>query len=95
MTIFNFATGCSRGSHGEDNNQQQQQQQQRNARYGSHVATPGDSTTSALPSRSRRPHGLELMAPPNNAVVANPLDDVITSSKPLKTKYLLTSTVTR
>ncbi|XP_045476015.1 casein kinase I-like isoform X2 [Harmonia axyridis] len=74
--------GCSRGSHGEENNQQQQQPQSRTTRYGSHVVTPGDSTASAVPSRSRRPHGLELMAPPNNAVVANPLDNVITTSSP-------------
>ncbi|KAL3272679.1 hypothetical protein HHI36_014143 [Cryptolaemus montrouzieri] len=71
--------GGSRGTHCDDNNQQQQQ---RNARYGSHVATPGDSTTSAAQTRSRRPHGLELVAPPNNAVVTNTLDDVITSNSP-------------
>ncbi|KAK9888142.1 hypothetical protein WA026_000412 [Henosepilachna vigintioctopunctata] len=69
--------GGSRGNHCDENSQQQQQ---RNVRYSSHVATPGDSATSAAPTRSRRPHALKIVDPSNNAVISNPLEDVITSS---------------
>lgn len=64
--------GGSRG-HGEESGRS-------GARYGSHAATPGDSTPSAPQTRGRRPREIMDMAP-NNAAAPNPLDDVITGSK--------------
>lgn len=70
----NNFVGGSRGSHCEENSGRS------GTRYGSHAATPGDSTPSAAQARSRRPHDrMDIVA--NNVAAANPLDDVIASSK--------------
>ncbi|XP_022916673.1 casein kinase I isoform X1 [Onthophagus taurus] len=64
--------GGPRGAHGEESGRS-------GTRYGSHAATPGDSTPSAPQTRARRPHE-RMDIVPNNA--AAPLDDVITSNSP-------------
>lgn len=52
-------------------------------RYGSHAATPGDSTPSAPQTRTRRLiDRVEVVS--INQAPPNPLDDVITSSKYFK-----------
>lgn len=51
-------------------------------RYGSHAATPGDSTPTAPQTRTRRPQDARMdMVSGGNAAAPNALDDVITSSK--------------
>lgn len=65
--------GGQRGGHGEESGRS-------GTRYGSHAATPGDSTPSAPQTRARRPHD-RMDIVPNNAAAPNPLEDVITSSK--------------
>lgn len=60
--------GGSRGAHGEESGRS-------GTRYGSHAATPGDSTPTAPQERSRR------VFVTNNPAAPNPLDEVITSSE--------------
>lgn len=50
ILIRAFSLGGSRGSHCEENTDRS------GTRYGSHAATPGDSTPSAPQPRSQRPH---------------------------------------
>lgn len=69
-----FFKGGPRGAHCEENTGRS------GGRYGSHAATPGDSTPKAPQTRTRRPHdrmdiGQTNVAPPNA------LEDVISSSK--------------
>lgn len=73
MSIF---LGGSRG-HCEENSGRG------GTRYGSHVATPGDSTPTAPQSRTRRPQDARMeMVSGGNAGAPNALDeDVITSSE--------------
>nr|XP_015838159.1 PREDICTED: casein kinase I isoform delta-A isoform X2 [Tribolium castaneum] len=67
--------GGSRGSHCEENTGRS------GTRYGSHAATPGDSTPTAPQSRTRRPHDRMDIVPANSAA-PNPLEDVISSNSP-------------
>jgi hypothetical protein len=67
-------TGGSRGSHCEENTGRS------GTRYGSHAATPGDSTPTAPQTRTRRPHD-RMDIVPTNTTAPNPLEDVISSSK--------------
>lgn len=69
-----FLKGGSRGSHCEENTGRS------GTRYGSHAATPGDSTPTAPQPRNRRPHDRMDIVPTNTATT-NPLEDVISSSK--------------
>ncbi|XP_074039312.1 discs overgrown casein kinase 1 isoform X2 [Leptinotarsa decemlineata] len=69
--------GGSRGSHCEETTGRA------GARYGSHAATPADTTPTVPQSRSRRPHdGRMDMVSSNVAAPPNVLDDVITSNSP-------------
>lgn len=68
--------GGSRGSHCEENTGRS------GTRYGSHAATPGDSTPTAPQTRTRRPHD-RMDIVPANTTAPNPLEDVISSSKSL------------
>ncbi|KAJ8966656.1 hypothetical protein NQ314_003383 [Rhamnusium bicolor] len=52
------------------------------ARYGSHAATPADSTPTVPQSRTRRPHDSRMDMVPGNTAAPNALDDVITSNSP-------------
>ncbi|KAK9703242.1 Protein kinase domain [Popillia japonica] len=79
--------GGQRGGHGEESGRS-------GTRYGSHAATPGDSTPSAPQTRARRPHD-RMDIVPNNAAAPNPLEDVITSRlKKLVISDWLAETVT-
>ncbi|CAH1377139.1 hypothetical protein MTP99_018562 [Tenebrio molitor] len=67
--------GGSRGSHCEENTGRS------GTRYGSHAATPGDSTPTAPQTRTRRPHD-RMDIVPTNTTAPNPLEDVISSNSP-------------
>lgn len=73
---FKLVLGGSRGSHCEDNQGGNRQA----ARYGSHAATPADSTQVVPQARTRRPQD-SRMEIASNVAAANAIDDVITSSK--------------
>ncbi|XP_018573643.1 casein kinase I isoform X1 [Anoplophora glabripennis] len=68
--------GGSRSSHCEENSGRS------GARYGSHAATPADSTPTVPQSRTRRLHDSRMDMVPGNTPAANAIDDVITSNSP-------------
>ncbi|KAJ8910733.1 hypothetical protein NQ315_016131, partial [Exocentrus adspersus] len=66
--------GGSRSSHCEENSGRA------GTKYGSHAATPADSTPTVPQSRTRRLHDSRMDTVPANATAANTHDEVITNS---------------
>lgn len=73
LILYIFFPGPSRSGHSEEGGRS-------GVRFNSHAATPGESTPSAPQTAARRTHD-RMDIVPNNAVVPDPLDDIITTSK--------------